>query len=126
MQRCEGELRQDLIDYWNNHGKKVIGTFPPDRMRCMTSADAYISSDRFFADQFVGIRIRLEHCQDYEDAFECASEEEIEAYWRKKSRKKLAVMIFHQQLDMKNQANPLQQTSRVEIIEANLNTRKLL
>ena len=92
----------------------------------MTSPDAYISSDKFFADQFVGIRIRLEHCQDYESPIECASEEEIEAFWRSSSRKNLAVMIFHEQLDMKNQASPLQQTSRVELIEASVNSRKLL
>ena len=35
-------------------------------------------------------------------------------------------MIFHEQLDMKNQASPLQQTSRVELIEASVNSRKLL
>lgn len=102
---CLDMKRQMMDTFWAPRGIQGLLETEPDQMLCLMDDNAYIESDPFFFSNFAGISLVFKHCIETNDPSECASEAEARQFWE--MPKNILLQLGHEQLDMKNQEEPL-------------------
>lgn len=117
MAPCPDMKRQMMDTFWTPRGIPGMLKTEPDQILCLMDDNAYIESDRFFLSNFAGLQFVFKNCIETNDPSDCASEAEAREFWRRPTQ--ILLQIGHEQLDMKNQEEPLSHMiqSRILLIQ---------